>query len=471
MNKGQVLNNNEIVTTYATEIKRILKLFLPILLGQLAQTSMGVVDTVMAGRAGTIALSGVAIGSSFFWPSLLFVVGMSFAIQPIVAQIRGFGDLKKVPERLHTATVICMSISILIAIIVALSPCLYYFTPNIDHDMVQVATHYLWAIALGIPGFTLFNILRAYSEGMGNTMPTLVFGFIALIINIPTNYIFIFGHFGIPAFGGAGCGIATTITIYITTLLFFIYTQKHKFYAKVRLYKRTYAIKKEDVKSFVSLALPLGLSTTIEVACFSLAAFLLSPFGSSIVGAHSIALNLSGILFMIPLSLSTCATIRVGEAMGQVHWGRAYHTLKCIFIVGFVLFAISLINVFLFKDNIIALYTQDLNVHAIATSLIALCCIYMLPDSIQVLSIGILRGFKDSKTIFVVTVISYWVIAMPIGFSLAYGYYFVDEPMAAAGFWIGFICGLLTAAIIYTIRLIILYKTKKLPKNMTRYAM
>ncbi|SPT68127.1 Multidrug-efflux transporter [Anaerobiospirillum thomasii] len=455
----------EIVPSYSTEFRRLFKLFLPVLLGQLAQTSMGVVDTVMAGWAGTIELSGVAIGSSFFWPALLFVVGMSFAIQPIVAQLRGSGAIDKIPKSLHTATVICISISVVIAILVALMPNIYKLTSDINQDMINVATGYLYAIAIGIPGFTLFNILRAYCEGLGTTIPTLIFGFIALIINIPLNYIFIFGKLGMPAFGGVGCGIATTVTIYITTALMFIYTQRAKFYEKYRLYRQIYSIDTDDVKAFLKLGLPLGLSTTIEVACFSLVSFFLSPFGPVVVGAHSIALNISGLLFMIPLSLASCATIRVGEAMGCIHWHRALRTTYSVFCMGFVFFLLSFSCVLLFKEDIISLYTQDPKVHEIASLLVFLCCLYMLPDTLQVLAIGVLRGFKDSKTIFIVTVVAYWFIAMPIGYGLAYGY-ITGQKIAATGFWLGFICGLVTAAIIYITRLVMLFRKRALPSGM-----
>lgn len=456
---------SEVVPSYGSEIKRVFRLFAPIFLGQIAQTSMGVVDTVMAGAAGTEQLSGVSIAGSFFWPVMLAVIGMSFAISPIVAQLRGAGKIEAIPERIHLATVICMILAVIVGILLCFAPRLYGLVPGIDAEMVRVATGYLYAIAVGVPGFTLFNILRAYSEGLGNTIPTLIFGFVALLLNIPLNYICIFGKLGLPAMGGIGCGVATTATIYLTSLLFFIYVQKHKFYARYRIFRQWYAIKWDEVKGYLHLGIPLALSAMVEVSCFALVSFLLTPFGPVMVAAHTIAMNLSGLLFMFPLSLSNAATIRTGEAMGAHHWNRALRSALSCYIIGLVFVVVNCTVVLIFREGIIGLYTDAAEVRSMAAFLVLLCLLYQLPDSIQVLSIGVLRGFKDSRTIFGVTVMSYWVVGMPLGFCLCYGI-IGSERMGAQGFWYGFIAGLLTAAIIYVIRLNFLFRSRRIPKGM-----
>ncbi len=455
----------EVVPPLGTEGKRIFRLFSPIFLGQIAQTSMGVVDTLMAGAAGTEQLSGVAIAGSFFWPVLLFIIGLCFAVSPIVAQLRGAGKPELIAARLHVATITCLLFSFVVAALMFAAPKLYTLIPDINQEMVRVASGYLYAIAIGIPGFALFNILRAYSEGLGNTMPTLIFGFVALLLNIPLNYICIFGKFGLPAMGGIGCGVATTVTIYLTSLLFLIYVQRHKFYANFRLYRQWYALKWNEIKGFLHLGIPLALSAMIEVTCFSMVSFLLTPFGPIVVSAHAIAMNLSGLLFMFPLSLSNAVTIRVGEAMGARHWKRAGRSLQAAFLLGavFVLFNCAL--VLLLRHQIIGLYSPAPEVWALAEVLVVFCVFYQLPDSLQVLSIGVLRGFKDSHTIFMVTIGAYWIVGMPLGFALAYGL-LGWEPMAAQGFWIGFIAALFTCAGIYLSRLYYLFTRRRIPKTM-----
>ena len=205
------------------------------------------------------------------------------------------------------------------------------------------------------------------------------------------------------------------------------------------------------------------MSATIEVTCFSLVAVLLSPFGPITVAAHTIAMNVSGVLFMLPLSVASATTIRVGEAMGAKHWCRSLRCTISAFVIGAVIYVLCFTSLFIWHDNIIGLYTDDIEVAVLASLLVMFCAAYLLPDGFQVLAIGILRGFKDSKTIFIVTIVSYWVVGMPIGYTLSYGL-ITGEKMGAPGFWIGFICALSTASVLYLIRLLYLYRTRKLPK-------
>lgn len=445
-------------------IKHTFRLFWPIFLGQLANTSMSVVDTIMAGIAGTVELSGVAIGGSFYMPAVLFLIGLTVALQSIIAQMRGGGKIDQIPFTMHYTTVVCLIISVVMGLVVMNLAYIYEFFPDIDRQMIKVAHGYLIAIGFGMPGFALFNILRAYWEGLGQTMPTLVFGFICLFLNIPLNYIFIFGLGPIPAFGGVGCGIATTLTIYITIIFMFIFIKKHKMFKNCRIYTQKYPVKWQDVKAFLVYAFPLAISTTIEVACFSLVAVLLSVFGAIVVASHSIALNVSGMLFMLPLALSSATTIRVGEAMGARHWCRAWQASKATLYLGLIIYIVSFIGLFLLREDIISLYSNDPAVMDLAKVLLLFCCIYMFPDTFQVLMIGILRGFKDSHTIFVITIVAYWLVGMPIGYILGYG--LLGEPMQAQGFWIGFICSLSSASLMYIIRVVYIFKNQKLPKSM-----
>lgn len=456
--------NDELVPSYAHDIKRTFKLFWPIFLGQIATTAMSVVDTVMSGIAGPVQLAGVAIGASFYWPAVLFLVGMSLAIQPTVAQLRGAGQSHLIARKMHLATVIILITSILIGVIVCMLPLFYKLMPNVDKEMVRVGQGYLIAVAAGMPGFAMFNILRGYWEGLGNTLPSSIFGIIALLLNIPLNYIFIFGKFGAPELGGIGCGVATTITIYITVVFMFIYIKKAKYYEKYRIYEQSFPIKWAEVKEFLQFGLPLALSTTIEVTCFSLVALLLSPFGPITVASHSIAMNVSGIVFMIPLAIASATTIRVGEAMGAGHWKRAHRTTMGAMILGLFFYVLSFVTLYFGSDLIISQYTDDPQVFTLGTILLMYCTAYLFPDGLQVISIGVLRGFKDSKTIFVITIISYWIVGMPIGYTLAYGL-IVDTPMEAQGFWIGFICALTCASILYVSRIVYLFKKRVLPRT------
>ena len=453
--------------TFFAQIVHTLSLFLPLFMGQLAATSMGVVDTVMAGAAGTLELSGVAIGSSIFWPSELFVVGMALAIHPLIANLAGNGELHKVALRMQIATVCCVALAVITGIIIMLVPLVYRMFPGVDQDMVSIGQWYLVAVGLAMPGFAMFNVLRAYWEGLGKTGPTLMFGCMALILNIPLNYIFIFGHLGMPALGGVGCGAATALSIYLTVVGMLYYVRKSPTFARVRIYTRWEPVTFSQCLAFLKLALPLGIAGMIETLCFSLVAIMLSPFGPVVVASHTIAMNVSGLLAIVPIALSSTASIEVGEAMGTSSWSHARKRALSSTSLAVAFYFIGASVLFFMGEQIAALYSDDAEVLLLAPVLMTYCVVFFFPETLQVMAIGILRGFKDTRTIFLVTIVAYWIVGMPVGYSLGYGY-LGDALEGAEGFWLGFIFSLSCASILLGGRLLYLFIKEKNPDTAAR---
>ncbi len=453
--------------TFFAQIVHTLSLFLPLFMGQLAATSMGVVDTVMAGAAGTLELSGVAIGSSIFWPSELFVVGMALAIHPLIANLVGNGQLYKVALRMQVATVCTLACAAIIGVIIMLVPLVYRMFPSVDQDMVSIGQGYLIAVGLAMPGFAMFNVLRAYWEGLGKTGPTLMFGCMALVLNIPLNYIFIFGHLGMPALGGVGCGVATALSIYFTVIGMLFYVKKSPAFAKVRIYQKWEPMSWSQCWSFLKLSLPLGIAGMIETLCFSLVAIMLSPFGPVVVASHTIAMNVSGLLAIVPIALSSTASIEVGEAMGTNSWSHARKRALSSTSLAVAFYVIGASVLFFMGEQIAALYSDDAEVLLLAPVLMMYCVVFFFPETLQVMAIGILRGFKDSRTIFLVTIVAYWIVGMPIGYSLGYGY-IGDALEGAEGFWLGFIFSLTCASVLLGGRLLYLFIKEKNPDTTAR---
>ena len=458
---------NLVQRTFFAQIVHTLSLFLPLFMGQLAATSMGVVDTVMAGAAGTLELSGVAIGSSIFWPSELFVVGMALAIHPLIANLVGNGQLYKVALRMQVATVCTLACAAIIGVIIMLVPLVYRMFPSVDQDMVNIGHGYLIAVGLAMPGFAMFNVLRAYWEGLGKTGPTLMFGCMALVLNIPLNYIFIFGHLGMPALGGVGCGVATALSIYFTVIGMLFYVKKSPAFAKVRIYQKWEPMSWSQCWSFLKLSLPLGIAGMIETLCFSLVAIMLSPFGPVVVASHTIAMNVSGLLAIVPIALSSTASIEVGEAMGTNSWSHARKRALSSTSLAVAFYVIGASVLFFMGEQIAALYSDDADVLLLAPVLMMYCIVFFFPETLQVMAIGILRGLKDSRTIFLVTIVAYWIVGMPIGYSLGYGY-LGDALEGAEGFWLGFIFSLTCASVLLGGRLLYLFIKEKNPDTTAR---
>ncbi len=422
---------------------------------------MSTVDTIMAGLAGTIDLSGVAIACSFYWPAYMFLAGIAYGVAPTVSHLLSTKNFRFMQQSLFNALIVIIFFGFVTAILLTQTHHIFRFVPS-DPKMIEVATKYLYFVSFALPATAVFNAYIAYAEGLSITKPALFLGLMQLILDIPLNYIFIFGKFGMPALGGVGCGLTSGLINILACITLLIYVKKSKALGKYKVRENVRILDKEIIHQFLKLALPLGISRTVEVAGFSLAAVILSPFGPTVVAAHSITINVSSLVYMIPLCLGLTATIRTASAMGRKNWDKAIMACKVVMTLNFLALIIYLSVILTFKNNIAALYSHDPKVLNITSYLMVLNCIYMLPDSIQCVLGGVLQGLKDSKTILINTFLSFWGIGLPLGYILSWGIF--TQRLEAAGIWIGFICALTFSAVFFSLRAFYLIKNRKAPR-------
>jgi len=434
-----------------------MKLAYPILIAQLVQNLMGFADTVMAGRVSATDMAAVAIASSIWLPLMLTVHGLFMALASIVSQYAGaknFSDVAKATQQ--TAWIGIIISVVIIALFYIIAP-LIYDTVTIEDSLKELMFEYLSYIVWGAPGVFLYLVLRNYSEGLSHTKPTMIISLIGLLINIPANYIFIYGEFGAPALGGAGCGIATAIVYWIIFLCTLVYTYQAKALSHAPLFKKLYTPSLSQIKSILSIGVPISLSLLFEVSLFSVVAIILAPLGAEIVASHQIAINFSGLVFMVPLSLAMAVTIKVGFAVGKQNYDEAKALCKYSVYLGLVLAVFTAALTLIFRTEISQIYTNDAGVIKLAASLMFLASLFQFSDAIQVISAGALRGYKDTKAILYITFVSYWIIGLSIGLTLGLTDWLVPK-MGANGFWIGFITGLTAAAILLAWRLKVIQK-------------
>ena len=450
---------------YRTEIKTIIKLAVPVMLAQMSQTAITFVDTIMAGHYSAAALSGVAIAVSIWLPTILFGQGLLSVLTPIIANLNGAAKRDQIANHTRQGLIIATILSAIMMLflynadkIIALRS-----SPDnpIDPEMVYVAVHFLRAIMWGLPGFLFFLVYRFQCEGLSNTKPTMYIMFIALLANIPINYVLIYGKFGMPEFGGVGCGITASIVFWLMFVLikcFTYFSRSQRDIRKAPLTKFFYA---SISKRIVVLGLPLALAYFFEISLFAVIALMIAPLGKTAVSAHQIIFTLSSMTFTIPLSLGVATSIRVGYLLGkkkpEFAKRTAYLNLGLAFGIALCIASILLT----FKHTLISLFTTDSTVIVICLQLIILLAIYQLFDYLQVTASNVLRGYKDTKSIFYITFIAYWLIGLPIGYVLALTDWIV-APMGPAGFWTSISFGLGVAAILLISRV---YYIQKQPVN------
>ncbi|CAI0877025.1 MATE family efflux transporter [Serratia proteamaculans] len=438
---------------YLIEARSLLALAIPVIIAQISQTAMGVVDTIMAGAYSATDMAAVAVGTSIWLPAILFGHGLLLALTPVIAQLNGAGRRDRIAHQVRQGFWLAAAVSLLVIIVLYNSKFVIDMMHNIDPRLADKAVGYLHAIMWGAPGYLFFQVLRGQCEGLSKTKPGMVIGFLGLLVNIPINYIFIYGKFGMPELGGVGCGVATASVYWFMFLAMRWYVKRAPSQRDILPHEGS-SMRPDwpAMKRLFGIGLPVALALFFEVTLFAIVALLVSPLGIVSVAGHQIALNFSALMFVLPLSLGVSATIRVGYRLGEGSVEGARIAAYAAIAVGIAMACCTALFTATFREQIALLYNDSPAVVAMASHLMLLAAIYQISDSIQVIGSGILRGYKDTRSIFFITFVAYWILGLPSGYVLALTDILVPA-MGPSGFWIGFIIGLTFAAIMMAMRM------------------
>ncbi len=430
-------------------------LTMPILGTQLAQTGMGVADTIIAGQAGALDLAAVAVGASLWLPMLMFVAGVMVALSPLVAHAKGARDRTASAEALHQGLWLSGLVGVSGGLILWLITMPVMRMMGVDPDIAQLTQEYLDYIALGLPAVAIYQSLRCYNEAVGLTRPVMVFAFLGLLLNVLLNYVFVLGWGPIDAMGGPGCGLASTLVFWASTLVLWWYTLKSHHHQKIKPLEGFQFPNLKVMGRIAAIGLPIGLAIFVEVSLFSVIALLIARLGPEIVAAHQIALNVSSLVFMIPLSLALALTVRVGQELGKGRTDLARQAWLHGLLVNVLMALVTAGLVLWFRHPIVELYSNNAQVVELASYLLWFAALYQISDAIQVGAAGALRGYKDTLVTLGLTIIAFWLIGLPLGYWLGLGQ---SQPLGAAGFWIGLVGGLSANALLLMTRLLLVAK-------------
>lgn len=445
-----------IATTTRFEIKKLFQLMLPILVTQFAQAGLGLIDTIMAGHLSPTDLAAIAVGVGLWIPIMLLFSGIMIATTPLVAEANGARDFNNIPTIARQSLWMAFMLGILAMLVLQLMPFLLPLF-GVPENLRPKAGLFLHAIGLGMPAVTMYAALRGYSEALGYPRPVTAISLLALLVLVPLNMIFMYGLGPIPALGSAGCGFATSILQWLMLIALAGYIYKGHAYRKTQVFSQWEKFNPVWAKRILKLGFPIGLAIFFEVSIFSTGAIILSPLGETVVAAHQIAISVTSQLFMIPMSLAIALTIRVGMYYGEKNW-HAMRKVQHLGLITATVFAVlTMLVMWIFRSEIVAVYTRDLAVTHMALYLILFAIAYQLMDAWQVSAAGCLRGMQDTKGPMWITLLAYWVIAFPVGIYLAR-----FTSMGAAGVWTGLIVGLSVACVLLLLRLYMNNKRLKL---------
>ncbi|KAF1069575.1 MAG: Multidrug resistance protein MdtK [Pseudomonas citronellolis] len=434
------------------ELQALLTLALPIMVAQLATTAMGFVDAVMAGRVGPRDLAAVALGNSIWIPVFLLMTGTLLATTAKVAQRFGAGEQPSTGPLVRQALWLALLVGPLAGATLWFLSEPVLRAMKVEEALIEPSLFYLRGIGCGLPAVALYHVLRCFSDGLGHTRPSMVLGICGLLLNIPVNYVLIYGHLGFPALGGPGCGWATASVMWFMLLGMLLWVNIARVYRPSRLFAHWELPDRKVIGGLVSVGLPIGIAVFAESSIFSVIALLIGELGEKVVAGHQIALNFSGLAFMIPYALAMAVTVRVGQALGASRPRDARFAAVTGVGAALAWALVASSAMLVFREQIAALYTQDPQVLALAASLLVFSALFQLPDGLQVIAAGALRGYQDTRATMLITLFAYWGIGLPVGYSLGLAHW-LQEPTGPRGLWQGLIVGLTCAAVLLGIRL------------------
>lgn len=419
-----------------SDLSVVLRHALTVLAGQLAVMAYGVTDTIVAGRHAQASLAALSIGSALFVSVYVSLQGVLQALLPIWAEQRGAHQPLAMGRSLRQALYLCALASAL-GMAVLLAPGALLRWAEVPLSLQDEVTHYLAVLAFGLPPALLFRTYCTLNQALGHPLLVTWLQVLGLVIKIPLSIWFTFGGAGLPAQGAVGCAWATLMVACCQCALAVWLLRTQSLYTPLQLWQRLERPDPAQLAAFMRLGLPAGLAILVEVTSFTLMALLIARQGTLAAASHQIAANLTGVIYMVPLSLGIATSTRVSYWRGAGDEARAatvaWLGLRLTATLG-VLMAATL---WLVREPLAALYSPSPAVVALAASLLGWVALAHLGDALQALVAFVLRCYRVTLGPLLIYCALLWGAGLGGGYVLAYHGVgpWRDQPATPAPFW------------------------------------
>jgi len=421
------------VTTPSPIYRRILDLAWPVLIGQWASFSYGVVDTVMTGHTSAVDLASMALGASIYVSVFVGLMGVLLAINPIVA--RHFGSGNNAAIGATWVQGVWLSVALSAIGIAALGfPDFWLSISAVEPAVQQHVGGYLQALAFALPAALLFRCMQSFNTALSRPKPIMIINVVGLCLKIPLNYILIHGAPGIPAMGVTGCGVATALLMWASCLAGYWLMRKDDFYRPFEIrfdWPRWHA-----QINLLRLGVPIGMAYAIEITSFTFMALIAARLGTHVTAAHQIAANLAAFCYMIPMSISMASSTLTAQALGADDHAAARKITRTG--LGIALLCATLVAsaMLLGRGPIVDFYTNDAQVAAIAFSLIPLLAVFHLSDALQAIAGFTLRAYQHALAPLVTYGVALWGGGLGGGYWIAFHPVIGGAPLGLHGLWL-----------------------------------
>ncbi len=423
-----------------SELRALLRLGLPVAATQLGVMAMGVVDTMMVGSLGTVALDAAALGSLWAWGTFVFGMGLVLGMDPVISQAHGAGQAKRVARTLWRGLVVAALIT------PPLTASWWVTTPALSMlgqqaALSQAAGEYLEIQTFSVWPLLAFFALRQYLQGRSIVAPVLGAVVLANVFNVVANWALIFGHLGLPAMGLEGAGLATGLTRCFMCVGLAAWIWIGRLYQGAWEAPSRAAIDPRGLAEIVRHGIPVGLQYGLETWAFQVVTLLAGLLGETELAAHVIALNLASLSFMVPLGLSQGAATRVGNLVGANRPQRARHSATIALGLGAGVMVFGAVLFIVLREELPRLYTAAPEVIALTAGTLPIAAAFQIFDGTQAVGGGILRGLGATRPAAVFNLVGYYALALPLAALLGFW-----GGMGLYGLWWGLCAGLAAVA-------------------------
>lgn len=419
---------------------RILGLTWPILIGQLALIANGVIDTVMTSRFSATDLAALALGGSIYISVFVGLNGVLQALGPTVGQLFGARRFDAIGAEIKQGVWLAIFLSCIGGVLLAFPQLLLSFAhPSRELEVKAIA--YLRTLGLALPATLGFAIYSALNNAVSRPKMIMLIYVVALLFKLPLNALFIFGGWGIPAFGGPGCAIATALISWGTLVAGWTILRTVPFYRTFRLFGTGFVMPRwAEQWALLRLGIPMGLSYLIEVSAFAFMAIFIARLGDTVVAGHQITANFGTVLYMLPMAIAKATGTLVAQAVGAGDLRGARRIGFSGVVASGLLSSILGTAIWIMRDTIVRAYTPNEAIIAATVPLFFYIGFYQVFDAVQVTIGFILRAYKVSAIPTVIYAIALW------GVGLAGGYVLGLDPLGwmpaathgASGFWLSY---------------------------------
>lgn len=428
--------------------RELLHLAWPTLIAQIAVMGSGVIDTVMAGHLSAHDLAAVGIGASIYATVFVTAMGVLLALIPVVAHHYGARRLTAIGADVRQSLWLALLLAAA-AVWLLRHPEPFLVLARIAPDVELKVRAYLDALSFAIPGYLLFRVFYGFASGIGRPRPVMLFNLAGLALKAPLNWVFMHGHFGLPALGGPGCGWSSAVIAWSLALLAWSWCRREESFAPYAIFSRFDWPQRAALKELLRLGIPTGITFLVDVTAFTFMALFIARLGPVMSAAHQIAANVAVFLFMVPLALGGATGVIVGQALGAGETRRSRHAGLLGLAVAATFGLVLGMAIYFAALPLARAYTPDAAVAAQAAALLSLVAFYHLADTVQAVMAQVLRSYKRALAPMLIYAVALWGVGLGGGYLLGLTDVF-GPPRGAAGFWLAAVASLVVAGVAVT---------------------